>query len=152
VVSTPRSDTGARQDDPSVEQKIGKIGKTLRHLLISDIGEIRGQSRGAIRKRLRPYGRRHRPGSPDPGYKRNAFIRVDSCPSVVVTTRSDTGARHEPHRLEQKVGKFGQACRRLLILRPRSAATAGIATCQQGDATRPSTFAPPSSLQTLRRA
>jgi len=135
-----------------LEQKIGKFGKAYRRFLIRDIGEIRGQSRGAIRKRLRPYGRRHRPGSPDPGYKRNAFIRVDSCPSVVVTTRSDTGARHEPHRLEQKVGKFGQACRRLLILRPRSAATAGIATCQQGDATRPSTFAPPSSLQTLRRA
>ena len=69
VVTTPRSDTGAHHDHPSLEQKTGKFGKAYRRFLIRDTSEIRGQSRGAIRKRLRLYGRRHRPGSPDPGYK-----------------------------------------------------------------------------------
>jgi hypothetical protein len=34
---------------------------------------------------------------------------------VVANPRSDTEARYEPHRLEQKTGKFGKACRRFLI-------------------------------------
>jgi len=34
---------------------------------------------------------------------------------VVEPTQSYTGAHHEPHRLEQKVGKFGRACRRFII-------------------------------------
>ena len=44
------------------------------------------------RKSLRPYGLRYSPGSPDPGYKRTAFIRVDRYPSAVVPLRgySDT--------------------------------------------------------------
>ncbi len=58
-------------------------------------------------------------------------IRVNPCPSVVATPRSDSGAHHEPRRLEQKHRKFGKAYRRPLILRPRSAAAGGIATCQQ---------------------
>jgi len=40
------------------------------------------------RKSLRPYGLRHGPGSPDPGYKRTAFIRVDRYPSAVAPLRS----------------------------------------------------------------
>ena len=42
-------------------------------------------------------------------------IRVNPRPSAVATPQRDTGAHHEPHRLEQKHGKFGEACRRFLI-------------------------------------
>lgn len=44
------------------------------------------------RKSLRPYGPRHSPGSPDPGYKRTAFIRVDRFPSAVAPLRSYSDA------------------------------------------------------------
>jgi hypothetical protein len=37
-------------------------------------------------------------------------VSIRGCP-----TRSDTGAHHERRRLEQKHGKFGEACRRFLI-------------------------------------
>ena len=47
---------------------------------------IRGEPR-SIPERLWPSRFRHGPGSPDPGYRRNAFIRVDSCPFVVPTHR-----------------------------------------------------------------
>jgi hypothetical protein len=43
------------------------------------------------------------------------FIRVNPCPSVVAPSRSDSETHHEPHRLEQKAGKFGKTCRRFLI-------------------------------------
>jgi hypothetical protein len=53
VVSTPRSDTGAHHDQPSLEQKPGKFRETCHRFLIRDIGEIRGQKslRGNLRFR-----------------------------------------------------------------------------------------------------
>ncbi len=50
------------------------------------IGGIRGEPR-SVPERLWPSRFRHGPGSPDPGYRRNEFIRVDSCPFVVPTRR-----------------------------------------------------------------
>ncbi len=70
---------------------------------------------GPGRRTLRPYVFRHRPGSPDPGYKRTPFIRVDSCPSVVAPSRSDSGAHQEPHCLKQKRGKVGKTHHRFPI-------------------------------------
>ena len=63
---------------------------------------IRGSPAGKGPKAQRTKGSRDR-------------IRVNPRPSVVATSRSDTGAHHEPHRLEQKHGKFGKAYRRFLI-------------------------------------
>jgi hypothetical protein len=41
-----------------------------------------------LRNSRRPSDRRYGPGSPDPGYRRVPFFRVDPCSSVVAPTRS----------------------------------------------------------------
>ena len=57
----------------------------------SDHQELLPPSPG-LRRTRRRYVCRYSPGSPDPGYKRTAFIRVDSCPSVVAPSRSHSEA------------------------------------------------------------
>jgi hypothetical protein len=48
-----------------------------------------------------------------PRLHRHSLIRVHSCSSVVAPTRSESGARNDRSRFEQKAGKVGKACRPL---------------------------------------
>ena len=94
----PRSDTGAHHEPHRLEQKTGKFGKACRRFLIRNIGEIRGQSRGAVRESLRPSRFQHDPRRarpPKPWRRRAAAAtpsRSRSCPFVSI--------RGSPHAVQ----------------------------------------------------
>lgn len=59
--------------------------------------ERRGVELRNVSNRFRPSRLFYRPGSPDPDcYRRTAFIRVHSCPSVVAPSRSRSETPHAP--------------------------------------------------------